>query len=396
MNSNSNNTTRIQANNDKENQPTHTHTTMLSARIHEYQKPLILEETRRPVIVKGEQVLVRVGATGLCHSDLHLINGDWKDTIPLNLPLIPGHEVAGWVEEIGNSVPEGVLNKGDTVAVFAGWGCGICIQCKNGDEQLCNFARWPGIISNGGFSEYINVDSYRFLVKVCQNNNDNNYDSNKSRTKAKKLTAEEIAPLTDAGLTPYRAIKKIRNMLGPGKSIAIVGIGGLGYYGVQYAKILGQSANVIALDRKEEKLHLAESVGADSTVNTSKSMNIGNIREEVLKITSGKGIDVVIDCVGAENTIYDSIRLLNKRGILVVVGLFGTNIMIPLVPSVTNEYSLFGSLWGNYSELREVIELAKGGRLKHHIQKFTLNEINKAMSLLKDGKIIGRAVITPN
>ena len=248
----------------------------------------------------------------------------------------------------------------------------------------------------GGFSEYINVDSYRFLVKVCQNNNDNSYDSINRRTKAKKLTAEEIAPLTDAGLTPYRAIKKIRNMLGPGKSIAIVGIGGLGYYGVQYAKILGQSANVIALDRKEEKLHLAESVGADSTVNMSKYKNNGNVREEVLKITAGKGVDVVIDCVGAENTIYDSIRFLNKRGILVVVGLFGTNIKIPLVPSVTNEYSIYGSLWGNYNELSEVIELAKEGKVKHHIQKFTLNEINKALSLLKDGKIIGRAVITPN
>lgn len=95
MNSNGNNTNRIHANNDKENQPTHRPTTMLSARIHEYQKPLILEETLRPVIIKGEQVLVKVGATALCHSDLHLINGGWKDTIPLNLPLIPGHEVAG-------------------------------------------------------------------------------------------------------------------------------------------------------------------------------------------------------------------------------------------------------------------------------------------------------------
>lgn len=115
-----------------------------------------------------------------------------------------------------------------------------------------------------------------------------------------------------------------------------------------------------------------------------------------MKITAGKGVDVVIDCVGAENTIYDSIRFLNKRGILVVVGLFGTNIKIPLVPSVTNEYSIYGSLWGNYNELSEVIELAKEGKVKHHIQKFTLNEINKAISLLKDGKILGRAVITPN
>jgi propanol-preferring alcohol dehydrogenase len=114
---------------------------MLSARIHDYQKPLTIENIEKPVITKGEQVLVKVGATGLCHSDLHLINGDWKNSIPLQLPITPGHEIAGWVEEIGDSVPKGVLNKEDMVAVFGGWGCGVCVYCKNGDEQMCNFGK---------------------------------------------------------------------------------------------------------------------------------------------------------------------------------------------------------------------------------------------------------------
>jgi alcohol dehydrogenase, propanol-preferring len=356
--------------------------TMLSATIHQYQSPLVLQQTPKPKIIHGEQVMVKVGATGLCHSDLHLVNGDWKKSIPLQLPKIPGHEIAGWIEEIGDSVPEGLLQKGDEVAVFGGWGCGICTQCKNGNEQLCNYAKWPGITVDGGFSEYILVDSYRFLIKIQGG-------GGKS-----KLSIEELAPLTDAGLTPYRAIKKIRHTLGPGKVIAVMGIGGLGYYAVQYAKILGQTSDIIALDRQDERLQLAETVGADFTINTSKYEK-QKIKEQVLTATNGRGVDIVIDCVGTESTVYNSIRLLNKGGMLVLVGLFGNQITLPLVPTVINEYSIIGSLWGNYNELREVIDLAKKKILKHSIQKFPLNRINEVISLLKEGKIIGRAVIIP-
>jgi propanol-preferring alcohol dehydrogenase len=275
-----------------------------------------------------------------------------------------------------------LLQKGDEVAVFGGWGCGICTQCKNGNEQLCNYAKWPGITVDGGFSEYILVDSYRFLIKI-------EGEGGKS-----KLSIEELAPLTDAGLTPYRAIKKIRHTLGPNKVIAVMGIGGLGYYAVKYAKILGQISDIIALDRQDERLHLSETVGADFTINTSKYEK-QKIKEQVLTATNGRGVDIVIDCVGTESTVYNSIRLLNKGGMLVLVGLFGNQITLPLVPSVINEYSIIGSLWGNYNELREVIDLAKKKIIKHSIQKFPLNRINEVISLLKEGKIIGRAVIIP-
>jgi alcohol dehydrogenase, propanol-preferring len=277
---------------------------MLSARIHKYQSPLTIENIEKPVITKGEQVLVKVGATGLCHSDLHLINGDWKNSISLQLPTTPGHEIAGWVEETGVSVPKDILNRGDMVAAFGGWGCGVCAYCKNGDEQICNFVKWPGITTDGGFAEYVLVDSYRFLVNIQQNGDNGNEGRN---GESSKLRIEELAPLTDAGLTPYRAIKRIRNLLGPGKNIAIVGIGGLGHYAIQYAKILGQSANVIALDRKDEKLQLAKRMGADFTINMSslkrkyhegdqqqqqqqqhQQQGAADIREEILEITKGK------------------------------------------------------------------------------------------------------------
>ena len=368
---------------------THSHDnseTMLSARIHEYQEPLEIDTVSKPKVAHGEEVLIRVGASGLCHSDLHLINGEWKDVLPLKLPKTPGHEVAGWIEEIGESVPETAeMKEGDLVAVFGGWGCGICIYCKRGDEQLCNFPRWPGLSAyDGGYSEYIIVPSYRFLIKVG-----NLFTSSSS------IRPEELAPLTDAGLTPYRAIKKIRHLLGPGKTIAIFGIGGLGSYAIQYAKTLGQSSTVIALDRNEERLKLAEKFGADYVVNVSNSQNI---RSEILsKITEGRrtGVDVVIDCVGAEATVEDSCRILNKGGSLVVVGLFGSQIKIPLVRAVLQEYQVYGSLWGNYNELCEVIELAKAGKIKHNIQKFPLSEINEAIQLLKNGEIVGRGVIIP-
>jgi alcohol dehydrogenase, propanol-preferring len=352
--------------------------TMLSARIHEYQNPLIVERIPKPIITSEEQVLVRVGASGLCHSDLHLINGEWKDVIPVTLPITPGHEVAGWVEEIGDSVPQGVLNKGDLVAVFGGWGCGICIHCKGGDEQLCNFAAWPGLSSfDGGFSENILIPSYRFLIKV---------------EKKYGLNPEELAPLTDAGLTPYRAIKKVRHLLEPGTSMAVVGIGGLGSYGIQYAKILAPNSNIIAIDYSDEKLQLADKLGADYTVNSKQAQDI---KSEIFKITEGKGVNVIIDCVGAEETIRDSVRIISKSGVLVVVGLFGNQIKIPLVPAVINEYQVQCSLWGNYNELREVIELAKKGKVKHTVRSFSLNAINEAIRLLRSGQVDGRAVIIP-
>ena len=294
--------------------------------------------------------------------------------------------MSGWIEEIGESVPETAeMKEGDLVAVFGGWGCGFCIYCKRGDEQLCNFPRWPGLSDyDGGYSEYIIVPSYRFLIKVGN-----------LFTRSSNIRPEELAPLTDAGLTPYRAIKKIRHLLGPGKTIAIFGIGGLGSYAIQYAKTLGQSSTVIALDRNEERLKLAEKFGADYVVNVSNSQNI---RSEILsKITEGRrtGVDVVIDCVGAEATVEDSCRILNKGGSLVVVGLFGSQIKIPLVRAVLQEYQVYGSLWGNYNELCEVIELAKAGKIKHNIQKFPLSEINEAIQLLKNGEIVGRGVIIP-
>lgn len=353
-------------------------TTMFSARIHEYQKPLMIENIPKPSSINGEAVLIRVGAAGLCHSDLHLINGDWKDSIPLQLPKTPGHEVAGWVEAMGESVPPGLFNKDDLVAVFGGWGCGVCTFCKRGDEQLCNRPYWPGLSqSEGGFSEFILVPSYRFLVSAGSRG---------------KLTPEELAPLTDAGLTPYRAIKKVSRSLSPGTSIAVIGMGGLGLYGVQYARLLAPNSTVIAIDRDDRKLRVAKNLGVEYAIN---SLSTKDLRNEILHLTDGRGVDVVVDTVGAENTTSNSFKILAKNGALVIVGLFGSQIKVPLLQAVVNEYQVYASLWGNYNELKEVIELANQRKIKHAYQSFSLKEINQAVDSLKQGQVVGRAVIVP-
>jgi len=350
-----------------------------AARIHKYGSPLVVEDVTKPIISTPEGVLLKVGAAGLCHSDLHLMHGDWQKTIPLKFPAIPGHEIAGWVEDIGISVPT-TIKKGDLVAVFGGWGCGYCLFCKRGDEQMCQQAKWPGLSEHdGGFSEYILVPSYRFLVKADD--------------QPTSMKPEQLAPLTDAGLTPYRAIKKVRHLLSANRHIAIVGIGGLGFYGTQYAKIFGSGATVIAMDRSEAKLKLATEIGgADFAIDMSKS---DDVKDKVEKITKGKGIDVILDTVGSENTINIGISHLSKSGAMVLVGLFGREVKFPLFQTVLNEYQIYGSLWGNYNELCEVIQLAKSGIIKHQVQKFSLSEVNEAIDLLVTGNINGRAVIVP-
>ena len=208
------------------------------------------------------------------------------------------------------------------------------------------------------------------------------------------LKPEELAPLTDAGVTTYRAIKRVKNMLGPGKSIAIIGLGGLGSYAIQYAKILSSSSTILAFGRNDDKLNLAKQNGAHHVINI-KDKKIEDIHEEVNRATGRKNIDVVIDLVGTEESIPMGFSMLAIAGTYVSAGLIGNQIKIPLFPFVAREYQYYGSFWGNFNDLREVMELAKKGLIKHHIQKFDLSEVNDAHSLLRQQKIIGRGVLIP-
>ena len=351
---------------------------MLAARMHEYKKPLLLDQVQEAKNLSGESVLVKVGGAGICRTDIQLIDGYFREYLDLQLPCTPGHEIAGWVEEIGESVPDNI-NKGDLVVVSGSWGCGVCPQCKGGNEQICAKGKWAGFGPEGGFSEFVHVPSYKYLIKVDKESN---------------LKPEEIAPLTDAGVTTYRAVKKVKHILGPGKSIAIIGMGGLGAYAVQYARILSGGSTVLAFDRNDDKLDLAKRSGADHVINF-RGKNSEDIRAEVNKATGRNEVNAAIDAVGLEETIRMGFSMLATEGAYVSVGLVGNEINMPLFPLVAREYQYYGSFWSSYNDLREVMELAKKGLIKPHVQKFGLSEANDAHTLLREQKILGRGVLIP-
>jgi len=196
---------------------------MKAARMHEYGKALVLEDVPVPDI-QADEILVQVRACGMCRSDVQLVDGYFRKYADIPTPITLGHEITGVVHKIGSVVPQSSgFREGDHVVVAPGWGDGTCRHCQIGNTQICPNVRWPGFGPVGGFAEFIPVPA-RYLIKV---------DS--------RLKFEELAPLTDAGLTPYRGVKKLRDAgaLGPNRVLGVFGVGGLGGYAVQYAKLLG-------------------------------------------------------------------------------------------------------------------------------------------------------------
>jgi propanol-preferring alcohol dehydrogenase len=352
-------------------------TCMRAARMYGYNQPLKLEDIPIPDIAPDE-VLVKVGAAGMCRTDFQLVEGYFRNAKAFDFPLTPGHEIAGWIERIGSRVSKQFgLAEGDMIVVDGAWGDGLCRQCHEGNQQICAHGRWAGFGLHGGYQEYLPVPC-EHVIKVA----------------SPDLTPEVLAPLTDAGVTPYRGVKKLAKagVLGPGRTIAVLGIGGLGAYAVQYAKLLGAGATVVALARTADKLALATRNGADVTINT-RDRSEDDVRAELAKLTGRGEVDGIIDCVGAEATIRLGFALLATEGAFVSVGLVGEKIEIPLFPFVAREFSYHGSFWANYNDVTEVIALAQRGLVKHSIQKVAFEDINECLQQLGKGDILGRAVI---
>jgi len=351
---------------------------MRAARMYGYKQPLRLEDIPIPE-VGPDEVLVKVGAAGMCRTDFQLIDGYFKDAMHnIAFPLTPGHEIAGWVDRKGKAVPKDFgIAEGDLIVVDGAWGDETCAQCRKGNQQICAHGRWAGFGLHGGYQEYLPVP-YKHLIRIQKND----------------LAPEVLAPLTDAGMTPYRGIKKLAKagVLGPGRTIAVLGAGGLGVYAVQYARLLGAGATVVAMARTDDKLEVARQNGADYTINT-RDKSPEDVRHELEKLTGRGEIDGVIDCVGAEETIQLGFSLLATEGAYASVGLVGHRINIPLFPFVAREYSYYGSFWGNFSDLTEVISLVQNGKIKHSIEKVKFDDVNEAINRLGYGDVIGRAVI---
>ncbi|WP_120321809.1 NAD(P)-dependent alcohol dehydrogenase [Catellatospora citrea] len=354
---------------------------MRAARMHGYKQPLQLDEV--PVPDPGpDELLIKVEACGMCRSDYQLVDGYFEHGFPMGFPFIPGHEVAGRIAGFGADVPQSAgLSEGDMVVVESSWGDGICRQCHEGNEQLCTGdGRWIGFGSTqGGFAEYTTAP-YRHVVRV---------DADRK--------AEILAPLTDAGLTPYRGMKKLRDAgkLGAGRTVAVTGIGGLGSYGVQYAKLLGGGATVVAFGRSDDKLASAAEHGADHTINT-RGKTADQVKAELQQLTGRDGIDAHLDCAASPESIALAAALMAAEGALVTVGMMGDRVELPLFPFIAKERTYSGSFWGNHNDLVEVLALEGAGKLHHIVTPVKFEEINEKLDALGRGDVIGRQVLVWN
>jgi propanol-preferring alcohol dehydrogenase len=338
---------------------------MQAVRFYGPNQPLRVENVSDPKI-GPTGVLVRVAGAGVCHSDLHVIDGEVKVR---QMPITLGHENAGVVEAVGSQVNE--LAVGDGVAVFGAWGCGNCRPCSFGQENLCLKPVFPGVMVDGGWAERIGVPHPRNLVKLDG------------------LDPVIAAPLTDAALTPYRAIRKALPLLTPGRSLAVIGVGGLGHMALQIAKALAPAAWLIAIDVNEDKLALAKQLGADHVIDGR-----GDVGAAVKAATAGEGADAVIDFVGAEATLKNAVASAGVAGKIIVVGIAGGTLPFSFW-SVPLECEVTTSIWGSRQELKEVLELARQGRITPHIERQPLAAINDVVARLHAGKIPGRVVLTP-
>ncbi|MFJ6250047.1 MULTISPECIES: NAD(P)-dependent alcohol dehydrogenase [unclassified Streptomyces] len=319
------------------------------------------------------QVLLKVTAAGVCHSDIAVMSRP-ADQLPFPLPLTLGHEGVGTVEVLGAGVAGFAV--GDPVAVYGPWGCGACFMCAQGKENYCLRAeelgiRPPGLGAPGAIAEYMVVDSPRHLVPLGG------------------LDPVRAAPLTDAGLTPYHAVKRSLPKLVPGSTAVVIGTGGLGHVAVQLLRAM-TAARVVALDVTEEKLALARAVGAHEAV-ISDASAAAKVRE----LTGGRGAEVVLDFVGAAPTVTSAGAMAAVEGDVTIVGLGGGALPVGF-GSPAYEVSVASPYWGTRAELIEVLDLARAGSVDVHVETYTLDEAPKAYERLHEGRVAGRAVILPN
>jgi NAD+-dependent secondary alcohol dehydrogenase Adh1 len=339
---------------------------MKAARLHGYEQQLQLEEVPEPRIEGHHDVIVRIGGAGLCRTDLHIIEGIWKEKVEQRLPYTLGHENAGWVEEVGDAVES--VKVGDAVIVHPRVTCGLCPACRLGEDMYCPNGPFPGIDADGGFAEYLRT-SERSLIKLADG-----------------VEPVDVAPHADAGITAYRAAKKAARMLQAGRWAVIIGVGGLGHIALQCLRNLS-AANVIAVDPSPTAQELARELGADHVVNGASPV------DAVRELTGG-GAHVVIDFVGEKGVQQQAVQMLRQGGSHIVVG-YGGTLQIPTIDIIFSEVSVVGSLVGNYTELSELMTLHADGKVGLRTQRYRLDQINEALDDLDHGRIKGRGVLVP-
>jgi propanol-preferring alcohol dehydrogenase len=313
-------------------------------------------------------VLLRITASGLCHSD-EVVMGYTEEQYPYPLPMTFGHEPAGVVAELGDGATG--VEVGDSVVVYGCWGCGVCVMCADGSENLCLRGMVsPGLGRDGAMAEYMVVDDVRHLVPIGD------------------LDPVRAASLTDAALTPYQAIKRVLPRLVGGTTTVVIGAGGLGHVAIQLLRALTPT-RVVALDIGKDKLDFARKVGAHEALESAHAA-----ADVVKEMTGGRGADVVLDFVGIDATGELAMRTVAVAGAVVIVGAGGGSAKVGLL-TAPFDVEVSTSLWGRRRELLELVEMAHRGQVTIETTTYSLDDATQAYQDLHDGKIRGRAVVVP-
>ncbi len=350
---------------------------MKAARLHRYdasipQDSLKVEEIDEPKIEGAFDVIVRIGAAGLCRTDIHVVEGQWapiQDPGGSLLPYVLGHENSGWVEEVGSGVTH--VSVGDTVICHPLMSCGLCRACRAGDDMMCENGEFPGISRDGGFADLLKTNA-RAVVKLDP-----------------ILEPKDIAALADAGLTAYHAVRKSVPHLYAGTRAVVIGAGGLGHIGIQCLKAL-TPAEIIVTDPNDKALEFAKEWGADQTVKVEE----GYV-DTVLEMTNGKGAEVVFDYVGERGAEDDAWKMTRNGGYHYVIG-YGGTVEVPTIDIISTERNIIGNLVGTYNDLAELMILTAQGKVTLHTSTYPLDAVNDAIQDLNTGNLQGRGILVPD
>ena len=344
--------------------------TMRAVRLTQWQADPVVAEIPVPE-PRGSEVLVEVGAAGLCRSDLHIMNSS-AGLYPYELPFTLGHETAGRVAALGPSASG--VEVGDRVVVYSRWGCGACWQCANGRDNACARTHLgphgAGLGRDGGLAEFLVVPSVRYLVP------------------APGLDPVPAAPLTDAALTSYHAAKLSLGQLRPGTTALVLGVGGLGHMAIQILKAISP-ARIVAVDMRSAALELARSAGADAVLSAD-----GLTPEDIRAETGPNGATVALDFVGNDATLALAAGSIGQGGDVTFVGRGGGELHVApgLIPY---ESTVRMPTWGTVAELAEVVALATAGAIHSEAEVYGLGDTLSAYAKLRNGDVLGRAVVVP-
>lgn len=335
--------------------------TMKAAVVTALGAPLDIREVPVPTPGPG-QIVARVRASGVCHTDLHAAEGDWP--VKPQPPFIPGHEGVGEVAAVGAGVTH--LKEGDGVGMpWLHSACGRCEHCVGGWETLCESQQMTGYTVDGGYAEYVRADA-NYVGRLPAG-----------------LDFGPAAPVLCAGVTVYKGLKETEAR--PGQWVAISGIGGLGHMAVQYAKAMG--LHVLAVDVAEDKLALARSLGADATVNAATADAVAEAQKQI------GGVHGALVTAVSTGAFAQAVGMLRRRGVLSLVGLPPGDFPLPIFEVVLKRITVRGSIVGTRLDLREALEFAGEGRVASHFEWDDLDNINAIFDRMRAGKIDGRVVL---